>query len=123
MTKRNLAGLMEWLRPSGIGLAIFLAYALGGDAVAQFHILGPWVVVVMCGTVAFEALVLGEAASEKIGYGIPTFVYKKTNLIHFAGYAKHIGIYPGADGIEAFKDRIQDYVHAKGSVQFRNVDR
>lgn len=56
--------------------------------------------------------------TEKIGYGIPTFVYKKTNLIHFAGYAKHIGIYPGADGIEAFKDRIQGYVHAKGSVQF-----
>ena len=29
MTKRNLAGLMEWLRPSGIGLVTFLAYALG----------------------------------------------------------------------------------------------
>lgn len=70
MTKRNLAGLMEWLRPSGIGLTTFLAYALGQDAVARFHVLGPWVVVVMCGTVAFEALVLGEAASEKIGYGV-----------------------------------------------------
>jgi len=70
MTKRNLAGLMEWLRPSGIGLATFLAYALGRDAVARFHILGPWVVVVLCGTVAFESLVLGEAASEKIGYGV-----------------------------------------------------
>lgn len=47
MTKRNLAGLMEWLRPSGIGLVTFLAYALGRDAVARFHILGPWVVVVI----------------------------------------------------------------------------
>ncbi len=68
MTKQLLARLMEWVRPAGIGLAIFFAYYLGADAPARFHIMGPIIVMIMCGTVAFEALVLGAAASEKIGY-------------------------------------------------------
>jgi hypothetical protein len=68
MTKKNLAVMMEWLRPAGIGLAIFFAYYLGQDAVSRFHILGPWVVMLMSGTVAFESLILGDAASEKVGY-------------------------------------------------------
>jgi hypothetical protein len=68
MTKKSLSMMMEWLRPTGIGLAVFFAYYLGKDAVSQFHMMGPFVVILMSGTVAFEALVLGEAASEKIGY-------------------------------------------------------
>ena len=68
MTKKNLALTMEWLRPVGIGCAIFLAYYFGKDAISQFHILGPSVVVIMSGTVAFESLILGDVASEKIGY-------------------------------------------------------
>jgi hypothetical protein len=59
---------MEWLRPVGIGLAIFFADYLGKDAISQFHIMGPIVVILMSGTVAFESLILGEVASEKIGY-------------------------------------------------------
>jgi hypothetical protein len=66
--KKNLAMMMEWLRPVGIGLVIFSAYFLGKDAVSTFHIMGPFVVMLMSGTVAFESLILGEAASEKIGY-------------------------------------------------------
>jgi hypothetical protein len=68
MTKKNLAIIMEWLRPVGIGLTIFFAYYFGRDAISQFHILGPFVVMLMSGTVAFESLILGEVASEKIGY-------------------------------------------------------
>jgi hypothetical protein len=68
MTRKNLAVMMEWLRPVGIGLAIFFAYYLGKDPVSQFHIMGPWVVLLMSGTVAFESLILGDVASEKIGY-------------------------------------------------------
>ena len=60
--------MMEWLRPAGIGLAIFFACYLGKDAISRFHIMGPFVVMFMSGTVAFESLILGEAASEKIGY-------------------------------------------------------
>lgn len=68
MTRETVAAAMEWLRPAGIGLAIFFAYYLGTDAVSRFHIMGPFVVMVMSGTVAFESLFLGEAASGKIGY-------------------------------------------------------
>ena len=60
--------MMEWLRPAGIGLAIFFAYYFGKDAISRFHIMGPFVVMLMSGTVAFESLILGEVASEKIGY-------------------------------------------------------
>lgn len=56
-------------------------------------------------------------ATETISYAIPTFVYHG-NLVHFAGYKQHIGFYPGAAGIEAFKDEICQYKWAKGSVQF-----
>lgn len=58
--------------------------------------------------------------SEKIAYGIPTFIYKKKNLVHISAYPKHIGFYPGADAIEAFIDEIKkrNYHYAKGSVQF-----
>ncbi len=66
--KKDLAVIMEWLRPVGIGLAFFFASYFGRDAISQFHILGPFVVILMSGTVAFESLVLGEVASEKIGY-------------------------------------------------------
>jgi uncharacterized protein YdhG (YjbR/CyaY superfamily) len=54
---------------------------------------------------------------ETIAYGIPTFRLKG-NLVHFAGYKKHIGFYPTPSGIEAFQREINVYKHAKGSVQF-----
>jgi len=60
--------MMEWLRPVGIGLAIYFAYYLGKEPISRFHIMGPFVVMFMSGTVAFESLILGEVASEKIGY-------------------------------------------------------
>ncbi len=56
-------------------------------------------------------------ATEKIDYGMPTFVLNG-NLVHFAGYARHIGFYPGAAGIATFEGELARYQHAKGSVQF-----
>ena len=64
MTKKKLALMMEWLRPAGIGLAIFFAYYFGNDAISQFHIMGPFIVMIMSGTVAFESLMLGDATAE-----------------------------------------------------------
>ena len=54
---------------------------------------------------------------EAMAYGIPTFRLKG-NLVHFAANQKHIGFYPAPSGIEAFKEEISPYKHAKGSVQF-----
>ncbi|WP_113662815.1 iron chaperone [Pedobacter nanyangensis] len=56
-------------------------------------------------------------AKQKIGYGIPTFTLNG-NLIHFAGYKNHIGLYPGSKAIEVFADRLKDYHTSKGTIQF-----
>jgi uncharacterized protein YdhG (YjbR/CyaY superfamily) len=56
-------------------------------------------------------------ATETMSYGIPTFKQKK-NLVHFAGYKKHIGFYPTPSGIEAFKQELSEYEVTKGTVNF-----
>jgi uncharacterized protein YdhG (YjbR/CyaY superfamily) len=56
-------------------------------------------------------------ATERISYQMPCF-YLNGNLVYFAGYEKHIGIYPLPSGIEAFKAELEAYKNAKGSVQF-----
>jgi uncharacterized protein YdhG (YjbR/CyaY superfamily) len=60
---------------------------------------------------------LAPEAQEKISYRMPAY-FLNGNLVYFAGYAKHIGFYPGANGIEAFKNELSKYKYAKGSVQF-----
>jgi len=56
-------------------------------------------------------------AEERISYRIPTY-FLDGNLVHFAAFARHIGLYPGPSGIAAFKDALARYKSAKGSVQF-----
>lgn len=56
-------------------------------------------------------------AVEAISYAMPTFKLQG-NLIHFAGYKNHIGLYPAPQGVEAFKEELSVYKGAKGSVQF-----
>ena len=56
-------------------------------------------------------------AEEAIKYQIPTFVLNG-NLIHFAGYKNHIGLYPGSRAIEEFEDELSGYKLSKGTVQF-----
>ena len=55
-------------------------------------------------------------ATEAISYGMPTFKLHG-NMIHFAGYNHHIGLYPGSRPIEAFKDELSKYKTSKGTVQ------
>ena len=57
-------------------------------------------------------------ATERISYGIPTFDLAGKHLVHFAGYAKHVGFYPTGSGIEAFKEELTAYATSKGTVQF-----
>lgn len=56
-------------------------------------------------------------ATEKISWAMPTF-YLNGNLVHFAAFKNHIGFYPGADGIELFKYKLEGYSFSKGAVQF-----
>ena len=56
-------------------------------------------------------------AQEAIKYRIPTFTLHG-NLIHFAAYKNHIGLYPAPIAIEAFKKELSPYASAKGSARF-----
>jgi uncharacterized protein YdhG (YjbR/CyaY superfamily) len=42
-------------------------------------------------------------AVEKTSWAMPTF-WQKENLIFFAAQKKHIGLYPGAEGVAVFAD-------------------
>ncbi|MBC9797374.1 iron chaperone [Sinomicrobium weinanense] len=56
-------------------------------------------------------------AEEVISYQMPTYKLGK-NLVHFAGYANHIGFYPTPSAITAFADELKGYKTSKGAVQF-----
>jgi uncharacterized protein YdhG (YjbR/CyaY superfamily) len=56
-------------------------------------------------------------AKETISYGIPAFTLNGM-LVWFAAFQSHIGFYPGASAIAAFKKELSAYKGAKGSVQF-----
>ncbi len=58
-------------------------------------------------------------AHEKMSYGMPTYAYHG-NLIHFAMFNHHLGVYPGPDVIEHLKHYLQSYMHSKGAIQFQN---
>lgn len=56
------------------------------------------------------------AAEEKISYMMPTFFHNGV-LVHFAAFAKHIGFFPGASGVEVFRDRLGGYETSKGTIR------
>ena len=56
-------------------------------------------------------------AEEVISYAIPGYLLEGM-LVYFAAFKNHIGFYPGAAGIAAFKKELSVYKSAKGSVQF-----
>lgn len=55
-------------------------------------------------------------ATEKISWSMPTFVLHG-NLIHFALAKKHIGLFPGADAVEAFLPRLEEYKPSNGTIR------
>ena len=55
-------------------------------------------------------------ATEKISWQMPTF-WHGNNIIHFAAFKKHIGLYPGPVAIENFADQLTDYKTSKGALQ------
>lgn len=56
-------------------------------------------------------------AEEKISYQIPSFALHG-NLIHFAAFKKHIGLYPAPRTVAKFKHELSAYEGGKGTVQF-----
>ena len=56
-------------------------------------------------------------AGEKISYGIPT-LFQDGNLVHYAAYAKHIGLYGAPHAPKVFARKLEKYRTGKGTLQF-----
>jgi uncharacterized protein YdhG (YjbR/CyaY superfamily) len=58
-------------------------------------------------------------ASETISYAIPTFDLAGRHLIHFAGYLRHVGVYPVSEHLAAtFEEELEPFRRGKGTLQF-----
>lgn len=57
-------------------------------------------------------------ATEAIRYQIPTFKLNGKNLIHFAAFKNHIGLYPAPREAKEFKLELAAYKGGKGTMQF-----
>ena len=55
---------------------------------------------------------------EKISWDMPA-IWRGENLIHFAAFKNHLGLYPGEDGVRAFSERLsaEGYKFSKGTIQ------
>lgn len=61
---------------------------------------------------------IAPEAEEMIRYGMPTYKIDGKVLVHFAGYEKHIGVYPTPVTVAEFENKIKGkYKYAKGSIQ------
>lgn len=62
---------------------------------------------------------------EKISWSMPTY-WKKRNLIQFAAFKNHVGLYLGPEAVEKFADRLTGYQTQKGTIRMpydRPLDR
>jgi uncharacterized protein YdhG (YjbR/CyaY superfamily) len=54
---------------------------------------------------------------ELISYNMPAFK-QNGNLIYYAAYKKHIGLYPTAKPLVVFAEELTQYKTSKGAIQF-----
>jgi uncharacterized protein YdhG (YjbR/CyaY superfamily) len=57
-------------------------------------------------------------AEEKLAYGIPTVTLAGKNLISYAVWKTHIGVYPIPEGDSDFQGRIEPYRESKATARF-----
>jgi uncharacterized protein YdhG (YjbR/CyaY superfamily) len=57
-------------------------------------------------------------AGETISYGIPTITLGGRPLLYFAGWKRHISLYPAPAGDEALERRLGPYRSAKSTLKF-----
>lgn len=58
------------------------------------------------------------SAGERISYGIPTFTVDDRYLLYFAGWKRHIAVYPVPAGDTALQRDVEPYKAAKGTLRF-----
>src|SRR5262245_30102082 len=57
-------------------------------------------------------------AAESISYQIPSYKLDGKVLIYFAGFAKHVSVYPAPREAKEFKKELAAYKGGKGTIQF-----
>jgi uncharacterized protein YdhG (YjbR/CyaY superfamily) len=57
-------------------------------------------------------------AGERISYGIPTLTIDGSYLVYFAGWKRHISVYPIPAGDKALERDLAPYRAAKGTLRF-----
>jgi uncharacterized protein YdhG (YjbR/CyaY superfamily) len=55
-------------------------------------------------------------AEERISWSMPTF-RKGRNLIHFAAFRNHIGLYPGEEATAVFAEKLSGFEVSKGTIR------
>ena len=55
-------------------------------------------------------------AEERISWSMPTY-WKGRNIIQFAAFKNHIGLYPGDEAVTAFSDQLNEFVVSKGTIR------
>jgi len=58
------------------------------------------------------------SATETIAYGMPTFDLGEKHVLHVAGFANHVALYPVPDWVEAFGDEVTPYKSGQGTLKF-----
>lgn len=61
-------------------------------------------------------------AVETISYGIPCLMFNNRYLVYFAGWKKHVSLYPIPSGTSAYRKKIAKYVAGKGTLKFPLID-
>ncbi len=101
---------------AGAGVKSATATAAGKEIdayIAQF----PSEVQSILGRIRKMIATAAPEAHEAMKYQIPTFVLNG-NLVHFAAFDQHIGLYPTPSPIVRFQAELKPYKTAKGSIQF-----
>lgn len=49
--------------------------------------------------------------------GVCPHIGKSANLIQFAAFKNHVGLYPGPEAVEKFADRLTGYQTQKGTIR------
>lgn len=57
-------------------------------------------------------------ATEGISYQIPTFSINGKYVIYFAGFQKHVSVYPVHDQASPFQKELSQYLSGRGTAKF-----
>jgi uncharacterized protein YdhG (YjbR/CyaY superfamily) len=69
-------------------------------------------------TIRETVLDVAPTGEDAISYGIPAVMVDGKALLYYAGYARHVSVYPVPDGDEELSAELAPYVAGKGTLRF-----